>query len=128
MSLISPGTTARVPVRVCNLSAHVIEILPKFLLCSLNSVSVVDSWKPDLPQKQENKSTSLKSFEDLGVQINRDILKPDQFDIAKNVLSKWSHIFSTAPTDLGRADIVKHEIRLTDNTRFKEPYRRISPG
>ena len=36
--------------------------------------------------------------------------------------------FSTGSTDLGRADIVKHEIKLTDNTPFKEPYRRIPPG
>ena len=34
VSLKSPGTTVRIPVRVCNLSAHVIEIPPKSLLCS----------------------------------------------------------------------------------------------
>ena len=67
-------------------------------------------------------------MEDLCIQINRDSLTPDQFHKAKNVLSKWSHIFSTGLTDLGRADIVKHEIKLTDNTPFKEPYRRIPPG
>ena len=39
-----------------------------------------------------------------------------------------SHIFSTGPTNQGRADIEKHEIKLTDNTPFKEPYRRIPPG
>ena len=43
VSLKSPGMTVRVPVRVCNLSADVIEIPPKSLLCSLNSVSVVDT-------------------------------------------------------------------------------------
>ena len=88
VSLKLPGTTVRVPVRVCNLSADVIEIPPKSLLCSLNSVSVVDSWTPDLSQKQENKSTSPTSWEDLGVQINRDSLTLDQFDKAKTVLSK----------------------------------------
>ena len=35
VSLKSPCTTVRVPVRVCNLPAHVIEIPRKSLLCSL---------------------------------------------------------------------------------------------
>ena len=44
------------------------------------------------------------------------------------MLRNWSHIFSTGPTDLGRADIVKHDIKLTDDTPFKEPYRRVPPA
>ena len=46
----------------------------------------------------------------------------------KFFLSKWSNIFSKGPTDLGKADIVKHEINLTDDKPFKDPYRRIPPG
>ena len=47
VSLKSPGTAVRVPERVCNLSARVVEIPPKSLLCSLNSVNVVDYCTPD---------------------------------------------------------------------------------
>ena len=43
-------------------------------------------------------------------------------------LCNWSHIFSKDPTDLGKADIVQHEIKLSDDTPFKEPYRRIPPA
>ena len=125
VSLKSPGTTVRVPVRVCNLSAHVIEIPPRSLLCSLNQVSVVDTWTPDLSQTQESKSTVTK---DLDVQIDKDNLTPDQLSKAKSVLYKWSEIFSKGPTDLGKTDLVKHNIKLTDDTPFKEPYRRIPPG
>ena len=125
VSLKSPGMTVRVPVRVCNLSAHAIEIPPRSLLCSLNEVSVVDSWTPDLSQKQETKSSTS---EDLGVQIDEDNLTPDQLSRAKSVLNKWSDIFSKGPTDLGKTDLVKHSIKLTDETPFKEPYRRIPPG
>ena len=55
-------------------------------------------------------------------------LTPGQFDQAKEVLSNWSHIFSTGPTDLSKTDIVEHEIKLTDETLFKEPYRHILPA
>ena len=47
---------------------------------------------------------------------------------AKDVVGNWSIIFSTGPTDLGRTDLVEHEIKLTDDTPFKEPYRHIPPG
>ncbi|MCG8044577.1 MAG: RNase H-like domain-containing protein [Candidatus Thiodiazotropha endolucinida] len=121
------GTTNRIPVRVCNLSAHVIEIPPKSLLCSLNGVKVVDSWTPDLSQKQEENLDST-SFEDLGVTVDTENLTSDQEEQAKVVLNRWSCIFSKGPTDLGKADIVKHEIKLNDETPFKEPYRRIPPA
>ena len=125
--LKSNGTTSRIPVRVCNLSAHVIEIPPKSLLCTLSSVQVVDSWAPDPSKNQESKSTS-SSIEELGVDIDTENLSPEQLSKAKNVLNRWSDIFSKGPTDLGKADTVKHEINLTDDTPFKDPYRRIPPA
>ena len=127
VSLKSPGNTARVPVRVCNLSAHTIEIPPKSILCSLNSVSVIDSWTPDLTQKPGNKS-SFSTLEDLGISVDKNNLSHEQFQEVQEVLGKWSHIFSKGPTDLGKTNTVKHEIKLTDSTPFKEPYRRIPPA
>ena len=38
VELKQAGATTRIPVRVCNLSARVIKILPKSLLCSLNGI------------------------------------------------------------------------------------------
>ena len=126
VSLGSSGSTAPIPVCVCNLSTRVIEIPPRSLLCSINGVDVVDSWTPDSSvKKQEPKVTKL---EDLGVKVETDNLTQDQVRKAKDVLGSWSHIFSTGPTDLGRTDLVEHEIKLTDDTPFKEPYRRIPPG
>ena len=60
--------------------------------------------------------------------VDTDNLSSEQFQRVKQVLGNWSHIFSKGPTDLGKADIVKHGIKLSDNTPFKEPYRKISPA
>ncbi len=59
----TPGKTVRVPVRVCNLSARPVRILPRSTLCSLNEVKVVDTWNPtseDVPKhtKLETDNTS----------------------------------------------------------------------
>ena len=96
-------------------------------MCSLSSDKVVDSWTPDSSQKKAE-STTTSSLEDMGVKIDTSNLTPDQISRAKEVLGYWSGIFSTSPTDLGRADIVKHEIKLIDDTPFKDPYRRIPPA
>ena len=128
IELTTPGVcnlSAR--VCVCNLSVRVVEIPPKSLLCSLNSVNEVDSWTPDSSQKQDQKPTSA-SIEDLGIKIEGENLTEDQLLRAKQVLGNWSSIFSTSPTDLGRTDTVKHKINLTDDVPFKDTYRRIPPG
>ena len=112
---------------MCSLSAPVIEIPPRSLLCSLSSVSVVDIWTPD-PSKKESDTSKDISLEELGVSIDADNLSAEQLLKVRQVLGNWSHIFSKGPTDLGKADMVKHSIKLTDNTPFKEPYRRIPPA
>ena len=116
------STTVKVPVRVCNLSACAVEIPPRSLLCALTDVSVVDTWTPDLSQKKETKSTEST---DLDVNIDEDSLTPDQVSKAKSMINQWSEIFSKGPTDLGKTDLVKHSIKLNDETPFKDPYRRI---
>ena len=70
----------------------------------------------------------MQSQKDLGIQIDKDNLSSEQFSKAKSLLFKWSDIFSTSLTDLGRTDLIKHEIKLTDDTLFKKPYRRIPPA
>ena len=84
--------------------------------------TIPDIWTPDLSQKQEPKSSVSA---DLDVQIDKNNLTPEQLSTARSVLNKWSGIFSKSPADLGKTDLVKHSIKLTDETPFKEPYRRI---
>ena len=85
VSLKYAGTIVRLPVRACNLSAHVIDIPSRSLLCLLNQVSVLDIWTPDLSQKQEPKSSVSA---DLDVQIDDNNLTPDHLSKARSVFNK----------------------------------------
>ena len=118
VSLKSPGTTVRVPVRVCKLSTRVIEIPPKPLLCSFSSVKVVDSWTPDSSQKKAE-STTTSSLEDMSVKIDTSNLTPDQISRAREFLGDWSGIFSTSRTDLGRA--VVYRVGVLDHFLMAAP-------
>ena len=112
---------------MCNLSAKAIDMPPlRSILCTLTTVNVVDSMTPGLSQKQEKSATT--DIEDLGIQIDKENLFSDQLSRAKQVLNKWSDILSSSQTDLGRTNLVQHEIKLTDDTPFKDPYRRIPPS
>lgn len=117
--------TVTVPVRVCNLSANTVHIPPKSLLCSIHGVNVVDAWTPESSQSGKKSKVPI---EDLNIQIAEDNLTPEQVSKVRLFLSDWSHLFSDGPSDIGKTNLLKHEIRLTDNTPFKEPYRRIPPG
>ena len=46
---------------------------------------------------------------------------------ARELLLKWEHLFACNNLDLGKTALIKHEIRLTDQTPFKERYRCIPP-
>ena len=108
VDLKSSSSTVRIPVRVCNLSVRAIEIPPKFLVCFLSSVKIVDFWTLDSSKKKEQKSTNL-NLEELGVKIVSENLTPNQADLAKKVLGNWSMIFLLV-LGLGKTDLVKHEI------------------
>lgn len=114
-----------IPVRVCNLSASVVRIPPRSLLCSVHGVKIVDTWTPDSSEAGKKPKVSLK---DLDITIAEDHLTPDQVSKTREFLSHWTHLFSDGPTDIGKTNLLKHSIKLTDNTPFKEPYRRIPPG
>ena len=45
----------------------------------------------------------------------------------KKLLEKYQHLFSLNLKELGKTSLVQHEIRLSNNTPFKERYRRIPP-
>ena len=51
----------------------------------------------------------------------------DQRDVMDDVIECYHHIFTVEDLELGRTDLVKHEIKLTNYVPFKERYRRIPP-
>ena len=45
----------------------------------------------------------------------------------KKLLEEYQHLFALNLKKLGKTSLVQHEIRLSNNTPFKERYRRIPP-
>ena len=51
----------------------------------------------------------------------------DQQKAAKDLLVASADVFSKDDLDLGKCNILKHDIKITDPQPFKERYRRIPP-
>ena len=126
-----PGTTARIPVRVCNLSAKVVTIPPHAPVCNLAEVNVlkrdpVKEMTGQFTAEQHQHTVSMDTKFD--VDLEGTVLTAKQKEEVQSFLSNWTHVFSTGPTDLGRTNLVEHEIHLEDERPFKEPYRKIPPA
>ena len=126
VGLPQQGTYARVPVKLCNISAKSIFIKPKSDLCYINEVKVVDNLSSHIDTFEKQNDTP--DAEELGLKIDKSNLTPEQLLRLRQVLGNWNHIFSKGLTDLGCTDAVKHKIILTDDKPFKQPYRKIPPG
>ena len=51
----------------------------------------------------------------------------DQLQAAKDLLADSADVFSKNDLDLGKCNILKHNIKITDPQPLKERYRRIPP-
>ena len=85
-------------------------------------------------QNQNSDSAKETSIEDDGswildlIDLSRLDNWPEHLQTeAKEMLKRNAKVFSKTDMDMGRTNLVKHHIKLTDPVPFKEAYRRIPP-
>ena len=84
-----------------------------------------DLGKPDQPtsSKEDDGSWILKLIDLSGLEKWSE----DDKNAAIEMIKRNANIFSKNDLDMGRTNLVKHHIELTDPIPFKESYRRIPP-
>ena len=138
VSLDKTERSQRVPVRIFNMSAKVLTIKPRSDICELHEVKGLRHADHETQQQEtvqvkqhiaeEDKDTQNKTNLPEGIDLGCSNLTTDQKEQLQQYLFKWKDIFSKGITDLGNCDLVKHNIKLSDETTFKEPHRRIPPA
>ena len=135
IALNKPGKSARIPVKVFNMSARPVTIPAKSPVCELKEVTVLRS--ADITVAPGNKNSSQIHQQSVAPEIDsisnkldleESCLTEEQKREAKEFLKHWQHIFTSGPLDLGHTKTVKHEIHLENEQPFKEPYRHIPPS
>ena len=124
---LEPGSN-RVTVSLRNVLAKQITIPSRTVVCQIqlaNMVPKIQTPKGQDPSEQrgEDNSWTLDQL-DLG---ELDTWSVDQQQAAKKLLCDYSKTFSKNDLDLGKCNILKNNIKLTDKQPFKERYRRIPP-
>ena len=114
--------TQDVTIEVMNLSSKEVTLPAGGVICSLQRCSTANKVEQQHTANDEREFLDLFDFGDLSElsDIERSRLQ--------SLLLEWRHIFSTSDTDVGRTDIVKHAIKLSDETPVKQRHRRIPPG
>ena len=113
-----------VPMTINNVTTRTISISPKVVICEVEPVEIADTGPGyDCPAPTLPKLDQILSK----IQLPDDITAEDS-QACRDLISSYQDIFSTGDTDIGTTDKVKHRIELTDETPFKQKYRRIPPA
>ena len=120
--------SSRVPICLCNLSTHTVEIPAKAIV---GQVVPANQVPPVVHPTRTTKETSNKAskgwvLEVLDLQGLMEWPESDQKQ-ARELLLKWEHLFVHNDLDLGKTALIKHKIQLTDQMPFKEHYQHRPP-
>ena len=124
---LHPGSSW-VPICLCNLSAHTMEIPTKAMV---RQVAPANQVPPVVLLTRTTEETSNKAskgwvLEALDLQGLMEWPESEQKQ-ARELLLKWKHLFVYSDLDLGKTALIKHKMQLTDQTPFKEHYLCIPP-
>ena len=124
---LHPGSS-RVPICLHNMSSHAVEVPAKTVV---EQVTPANQVPPVVHPTRTTADTTNKShngwvLEALDLQGLQDWPESEQ-EQARELLLKWEHLFVQNNLDLGKTALIKHKIKLTNQTPFKERYRHIPP-
>ena len=122
---LHPGSS-RIPICLCNMSSCAVEVPAKTMV---GQVMPTNQVPPVVHPTRATAETNTKSpkgwvLEALDLQGLKEWPESEQKQ-ARELLLKWEHLFAQNNLDLGKTALIKHKIRLTDQTPFKERYRCI---
>ena len=124
---LHPGSS-RVLICLCNMSSHAMEVPAKTVV---GQVTPANQVPPVVHPTRNTTDTTTKScngwvLEALDLQGLQDWPESEQ-EQARELLLKWEHLFVQNDLDLGKTALIKHKIKLTNQTPSKERYRCIPP-
>ena len=124
--ILEPGSN-RVAVGLKNISAKAITIPSRVVVGRLQHARMVPD---DKSSKLKQGPTGGKGGSWILDQLNMEGLESwtgEQQQSAKDLFVDSADVFAKSDLDLGRCNIIKHAIKITDPQSYKEHYRRIPP-
>ena len=108
-----------VDVTISNVTTMTIAVAPHSILCELQPATVKETFIEQDTEEEQN-------FENITIDTNA--LTEEQLGELKELLERNKDLFAQHENDIGHYTGVKHHITLSDETPFKQRYRRIPPA
>ena len=118
------GKNHRVHVQLVNQTSRTLVIPKRQKIAEVHQASVIS----DQFKHVEMTASAQEPKSDIPVDLDEDLLNEQQKSKIQEVLQQYSDVFAFSSTELGNAKETKHQIKLTDNTPFKDRARRIPPA
>ena len=117
---LHPGSLG-VPNCLCNMSASAMQIPAKTVVGQVIPAKQVPAVDHPTRTTEEATINTPKGWvlEALDLQGLKEWPESEQKQ-ARELLLKWEHLFAHNDLDLGKTALIKHKIRLTEQTPFKE--------
>ena len=145
LQVLKPGSD-RISMVLWNLSGRTLKLKKGMNVAHVEASQVVPLFnepleRGDVCEEVTEDITKESQSEDLtkekGKRMSKILEKLDLTGIESwteqqqcsvmKLLEKYQHLFALNLKELGKTSLVQHEIRLSNNTPFKERYRRIPP-
>ena len=141
MHTLVPGkSSTSLSMQVQNIREKPVSIPANYRFCCLHQVHVVSSTEDPTcvssssgstsstpPSSSTDSIDSSNNFMEQLKDLDKE-LSPSQLSEVKELILRWKGVFSLHDLDLGSTSLVKHSIRMSDETPFKERHRRIPPA
>ena len=108
-----------VDVTISNVTTMTIAGAPHSIVCELQPATVKETFIEQDTEEEQN-------FENITIDTNA--LTEEQLGELKELLERNKDLFAQHENDIGHYTGVKHHIALSDETPFKQRYRRIPPA
>ena len=118
-----------IPVEVTNMSNEPVMLAPETALASVHlATAVLDEFSQDKTPVDEEVVYTQSKADVSEIDYNETELTEAHRANVKGLLVRMSYVFASGNKNLGCTSGVEHEINLTQDFAFKEPYRRVPPG
>ena len=145
LQILKPGSE-RIPMVLRNLSGRTLKLKKGTNVAHVEARQVVPLFDDplengDVCEGITENITKMSQSEDLTKEKGKRMIKIiEKLDLTgieswteqqqcsvKKLLEEYQHLFALNLKELGKTSLGQHEIRLSNNTPFKERYRRIPP-
>ncbi|RXN37980.1 Retrovirus-related Pol poly from transposon [Labeo rohita] len=123
--IIGAQPSHRVPVRLYNPGTVAVKVRKGVIAGILQPADVVQASTAELPPVDSCPTVVPSHLQPLYAESTRDLREAEQHELAE-LLCAYGDVFSTGPTDLGRTNLVQHDIQTRPGPPVKQQPRRMA--